>query len=180
MADTKISGLNELAVGNLASGDWIPIVDVSDSSMAASGTTKKLAASAVVQTANNQTIAGTKTFSSAPVVPNIMFSNGNFVGFGVQGSTVSVSTSTTTILSIGSRMSLNLVYGRSNDGSQYFSDLVMCMAFGGAAQAQSIGSITFGSPAARTYSISSGSLTLAMASGTYNVQAGQIFRIADP
>lgn len=50
----------------------------------------------------------------------------------------------------------------------------------GGAQAQVIGSVTFGSPAARTYSISSGSLTLAMASGTYNVQAGQIFRIADP
>lgn len=44
MADTKISQLTTLAAASVASGDWIPIVDVSDTSMAATGTTKKVQA----------------------------------------------------------------------------------------------------------------------------------------
>ena len=47
MADTKISALTTLADASLASGDYFVVVDVSDTSMAASGTTKKIAASGV-------------------------------------------------------------------------------------------------------------------------------------
>ena len=42
MAKTKISALTTLADGSIAIGDLIPIVDVSDTSQAASGTTKKV------------------------------------------------------------------------------------------------------------------------------------------
>lgn len=42
MADTKITDLTAITGANTASGDLIPIVDVSDTSMAASGTTKKI------------------------------------------------------------------------------------------------------------------------------------------
>ena len=45
MADTKISALTELTAP--VSGDWVPVVDVSDTTMAASGTTKKLDLSAL-------------------------------------------------------------------------------------------------------------------------------------
>jgi hypothetical protein len=42
MADTKISGLTALTGANTASGDLLTIVDISDSTMAASGTNKKI------------------------------------------------------------------------------------------------------------------------------------------
>ena len=42
MAKTKITALTELTDTNIAIGDLIPIVDVSDTSQAASGTTKKV------------------------------------------------------------------------------------------------------------------------------------------
>jgi len=41
MADAKISALTELTTGNIASSDLLPIVDVSDTTDAATGTTKK-------------------------------------------------------------------------------------------------------------------------------------------
>ena len=47
MADTKISALAELTVGNVADGDLFVEVDVSDTTMAASGTDKKLLASSL-------------------------------------------------------------------------------------------------------------------------------------
>ena len=42
MADTKISALTALTGANVADGDLFPVVDVSDTSMAASGTNKKM------------------------------------------------------------------------------------------------------------------------------------------
>ena len=42
MADTKISGLTALTGANTASGDLLTIVDVSDTTMAATGTNKKI------------------------------------------------------------------------------------------------------------------------------------------
>jgi len=42
MADTKISALTAQTGANSAAGDLIPVVDVSDTTMAASGTTKKI------------------------------------------------------------------------------------------------------------------------------------------
>lgn len=44
MADTKISALTALTGANLASGDKVPVVDVSDTTMAASGTDKAMTA----------------------------------------------------------------------------------------------------------------------------------------
>jgi hypothetical protein len=42
MSDTIITNLTELTAGNQATGDVLPIVDISDTSMAGSGTTKKI------------------------------------------------------------------------------------------------------------------------------------------
>lgn len=41
MADTKVTALTELTSGNIVDTDQLPIVDVSDTTMAASGTTKR-------------------------------------------------------------------------------------------------------------------------------------------
>lgn len=65
MANTKITSLTELAESP-ASTDMFPIVDVSDTTMAATGTTKKIAASRVVFQSG-----GTASLSAALVTPVI-------------------------------------------------------------------------------------------------------------
>ncbi len=42
MADQKISQLNSLTGANTASGDLVTVVDISDTTMGASGTNKKM------------------------------------------------------------------------------------------------------------------------------------------
>lgn len=63
MADLKISQLDELVTSLIASGDWVPTVDVSDTSMAATGTTKKIDASKLVLTDVAKTLSALQTFS---------------------------------------------------------------------------------------------------------------------
>jgi hypothetical protein len=81
--------------------------------------------------------------------------------------TTSVSTSATTILTSGQYGSLCLVFG--SDGTNRFMDVVL---FGlGTGTVNVISSLSVaGSPSARTYSQSSSTYKLAMASGTYTVQ----------
>lgn len=67
MADTKISALTTLADSALVSGDYFVVVDVSDTSMAASGTTKKIAATGVAPITGTWTPAITGTTSNPTV-----------------------------------------------------------------------------------------------------------------
>lgn len=67
MADTKISALTTLADSALVAGDYFVVVDVSDTSMAASGTTKKIAATGVAPITGTWTPAITGS-SSNPTV----------------------------------------------------------------------------------------------------------------
>lgn len=60
MADTKTSGLTELAEAP-AANDLHVIVDVSDTSMAVSGTTKKILNSNFIGTGATQAAAGNHT-----------------------------------------------------------------------------------------------------------------------
>jgi hypothetical protein len=86
--------------------------------------------------------------------------------------TASISTSATTIYTdISSGMSslsagYFIIYGHNNSGAG-FMDVVIAIANGTPVVISS--STTQGSPAARTYSVSSFALQLAMASGTYSV-----------
>lgn len=48
MSDRRISELSELTSGNIAGSDLVPVVDVSDTTQAASGTTKKTRFSAIL------------------------------------------------------------------------------------------------------------------------------------
>lgn len=70
MADTKISALTSLGAVP-ASGDYFPIVDVSDTSQAASGTTKKITASYFSFLAQSQTFSAAQVIapSSSGAVP---------------------------------------------------------------------------------------------------------------
>jgi hypothetical protein len=79
-----------------------------------------------------------------------------------------VSTSATVILSTGLYASLVVVFG--SDGTNRFIDLVLFGLGNGAVGVVSSFSAS-GAPAARTYSQSSSTYRLAMASGTYTVQA---------
>src|SRR5690606_2607584 len=64
MADLKISQLDTLATSSLASGDWAVVVDVSDTSMAASGTTKKINAGNLAAIDKANTFTALQTFSA--------------------------------------------------------------------------------------------------------------------
>lgn len=66
MADTKITGLTELAA-TPASNDWYVVTDVSDTTMDASGTNKKLAATRVVNKDTSGNVAVTGNFSVGTV-----------------------------------------------------------------------------------------------------------------
>lgn len=68
MASTKITGLTELTTGNLVDGDVAVVVDVSDTTMNASGTDKKLLASSLKTYTNTAPVfaAGTASANTWP------------------------------------------------------------------------------------------------------------------
>lgn len=68
MASTKISALTELTTGNVADADLVPMVDVSDTTMAATGTDKKVLASSVKTYVNTAPVfaAGSASANSWP------------------------------------------------------------------------------------------------------------------
>lgn len=88
-----------------------------------------------------------------------------------QQSTTSVSTSATTLLTPGQFGSFCLVFG--SDGTNRFMDVVLFSI--GTGTLNVISSLNAsGSPGARTYTQSSSTLRLAMASGTYTVQVSAL------
>lgn len=72
MADSKLSALATLATSAIAAGDLIPIVDVSDTSMAASGTNKVIAATEVLTSGRTaeQTLAGDLSTAGQIILAN--------------------------------------------------------------------------------------------------------------
>ena len=79
MADTKITDLTALAQGDIATTDQFTLVDVSDTTLAASGTNKKFAWSALAgalasftQTLTNKTIAASTLSGTMSAADNII------------------------------------------------------------------------------------------------------------
>lgn len=71
MSDLKITQLTTLAAAP-DNADWLPIVDVSDTTMSASGTTKKIAASRFVNTNADKTfVTGDGTTGVLPVAGTV-------------------------------------------------------------------------------------------------------------
>jgi hypothetical protein len=97
MANTKITSLTALTSGSVASGDLIPIVDVSDTTQAATGTTKKLDASSIFFKDVSGTVSAATTYSSSATFSGTVTASGTFRATGTNPSfTNSVGFGTTT------------------------------------------------------------------------------------
>jgi hypothetical protein len=83
MADTKITALTALTAADPAN-DVIPIVDVSDTTMAASGTTKKISVNNILGASGTATLASATITGNLTVQTNALFVNSanNNVGLG--------------------------------------------------------------------------------------------------
>lgn len=98
MADSKISDLTALASGH-ATGDLLPIVDVSDTTQAASGTTKKTTFQALMQNLPDGTVGAPGLSFQADPNTGIRRSGADTMGLVVGGfDAISIGTSTATYL----------------------------------------------------------------------------------
>jgi hypothetical protein len=81
MPDTKITALTELTAANPAT-DMFPVVDVSDSTMAASGTTKRISINNILACSPSATLASATITGNLTVDTNTLFVDaaGNAVG----------------------------------------------------------------------------------------------------
>lgn len=95
MSDLKITQLTTLAAVP-DNADWLPIVDVSDTTMSASGTTKKIAASRFVNTNADKTfVTGDGTSGVLPVAGTVaVVSRANTF---TQAQTIALATQTTAL-----------------------------------------------------------------------------------
>jgi len=81
MADSKITALTALTAADPAN-DVIPIVDVSDTTMAASGTTKKISVNNILGASGTATLASATITGDLTVRTNKLFVNATGVGIG--------------------------------------------------------------------------------------------------
>lgn len=119
------------------------------------------------------TVSGSS--NDATIVRTLAHQGGSgpgLVGWGTatqnQQTTASVSTSNTVIASIEQNHNFVIVAGIKSDSSAFFTDLVLTSNTNGSTPTV-ISTNASGSPAARTYDISSNSLRLTMASDTYQI-----------
>ena len=97
MANSKISALTALASSSVSSGDVLPIVDVSDTTQAATGTTKKLDASSIFFKDVSGTVSAATTYNSSVTFSGTVTASGTFRATGTNPSfTNSVGFGTTT------------------------------------------------------------------------------------
>lgn len=91
MADTKITALTALTAADPAN-DVIPIVDVSDTTMAASGTTKKISVNNILGASGTATLASATITGDLTVDTNVLKvdTTNNFVGIGTASPAVSL------------------------------------------------------------------------------------------
>ena len=108
MAKTKITALTELTDTNIAIGDLIPIVDISDTSQAASGTTKKV-------TITSLATAVASAFSGdSPTFVNLNTTGTTTLGDSGDATTVNGTlavTGATTLTGTGTTLTLNPASG---------------------------------------------------------------------
>jgi len=81
MADTKITALAAIATVDPAA-DVLPIVDISDTSMAASGTTKKVTTNQILQAGGTATLASATVTGDLTVATNTLKTTSGNVGIG--------------------------------------------------------------------------------------------------
>lgn len=99
---------------------------------------------------------------------------GQFRNMFDQQHTSGVTTSAVTILTVQDDMAMVVVAGSDNGGANAFIDLLLCSSLNSAAPTVVSSKTVAGSPAARTYTATSSAQKLAMASGTYAINAQSI------
>jgi hypothetical protein len=82
MADTKITALAAITTVDPAA-DVLPIVDISDTSMAASGTTKKITSNQILGAGGTATLASATITGDLTVRTNTISATSSGVGFGI-------------------------------------------------------------------------------------------------
>jgi len=141
MSDLKITQLTTLAAIP-DNADWLPIVDVSDTTMSASGTTKKIAASRFVNTNANKTfVTGDGTTGTLPESGTVAvvsrantFSVANTftLGMNIGSSTTKISRDDAGVLKINHTGSTSLVDGGTIEvGSSAYGVLLVINASNG-------------------------------------------------
>jgi hypothetical protein len=124
MPDTKITALTALTAADPAN-DVLPIVDVSDTTMAASGTTKKISINNVLGCSGTATLASATITGNLTVDTNTLFvdSANNRVGFGTATPAVNLEigdgTGTRTLKISGATNIFDIGFGSLRGGSTY-------------------------------------------------------------
>jgi hypothetical protein len=126
MADTKISGLTALTGANAVSGDLLTIVDISDTTMAATGTNKKITLTELQKapvsagTANGVLyLNGSKVATSGSA---LVFDSSNRLGIGVTPISVGANGEQLQIGNAASTSGAGLTIGSTTTGDIQFSD----------------------------------------------------------
>ena len=118
MADAKITALTAISVIDVAA-DMLPIVDISDTSMAASGTTKKITINQILGASGTATLASATITGDLTVDTNTLFvdSANNRVGIGTASPTSDLDIFRASGSGITSGISLRTAAGAGGDGS---------------------------------------------------------------
>jgi len=121
MADTKITALTALTAADPAN-DVIPIVDVSDTTMAASGTTKKISVNNILGASGTATLASATITGALTVDTNVLKvdTTNDRVGIGTAspGKRCEINQSANAITTIGSGEILRLIGDDGNTNSR--------------------------------------------------------------
>jgi len=124
MPDAKITALTAISVIDPAV-DPLPIVDVSDTAMAASGTTKKITINQILGASGTATLASATITGNLTVDTNTLFvdSANNRVGFGTATPAVNLEigdgTGTRTLKISGATNIFDIGFGSLRGGSTY-------------------------------------------------------------
>ena len=120
MADSKITALTALTAADPIN-DMLPIVDVSDTTMAASGTTKKISVNNILGASGTATLASATITGAATVGTTL----------GVTGVSTLASASVTGALTVGTSTALATGSGRGNVTVNGSTDAILAFGIGG-------------------------------------------------
>ena len=101
MAKTKITALTELTDTNIAIGDLIPIVDISDTSQAASGTTKKVTITSLATAVASAFSGDSPTFVNLTTTGTTTLGDASGDAVTINAATITLANDTNFVLSGG-------------------------------------------------------------------------------
>ena len=121
MADTKITALAAITTVDPAA-DVLPIVDVSDTSMAASGTTKKITSNQILGAGGTATLASATITGDLTVATNRLVVNASGICIGTTTATPFAGNVKTVVGAGTGAIGLTLYGGTASTSGYYFAD----------------------------------------------------------